>query len=398
MSNSGIMQLMPKIRPLTIEQKKFLAAVATAYSSNGELPTSISVNQITAVCTQQGFRRPNWLMTRENQMSRTTFFLPETLWEAADLQAPISDEDDAGDEGRLNTGMSTPLHTQHIPAKDPLYVPEGCYFKMVKLFKSRKWVPFWITGPTGVAKTMTLEQACHTAGREFFRIQLTKESDEASLLGTFHLRNGETEFVQSRVIDAMERGGVLLLDECDLASEKALCLQPVLEGKPVYLSRARRTVTPAPGFQCVATGNTTGKGDETGMYIGTNLINEAFLDRIAAMTIDHGYPTPHNERVILKRVMQANGIMDEQFIVQLVAWAGKCRENYAQGVISHNISPRRLCRIVEAYAVFEDKEDVLKMALARFSSVDRDAMMGFYRMFNGTTVPQDPPSAQPNSW
>lgn len=377
---------------MTNEQKRFLAAVAAEYSMNGELPSSITVSQISEL-VGRGFKRPNWLMTRDRQMSRDRFMLSEALWEQADLQAPAPQDTDTLDEEDTNV----PNHTEYIPERDPLYVPEGSYFKLVKLFKSKKWVPMWITGPTGVAKTMSIEQACAAAGREFFRIQITKESDEASLLGTFHLRNGETEFVQSRVITAMERGGVLLLDECDLGSDKAMCLQPVLEGKSVYLSRALRTVVPAPGFQCVATANTKGRGDESGMYIGTNFINEAFLDRIAAMTVDHGYPSAANERTILKRVMQTAGIMDEQFIVQLVAWAGKCRENYEQGVISHSISPRRLCRIVEAYAVFEDRDEVIDMALARFGSTDRAAMKGYYTMFNGTTVPA-PSTNQSNTW
>jgi hypothetical protein len=388
------MELMTTSRTgkLTNEQKKFLAAVAAEFSTNGELPSSITVSQI-SLLVGRGYKRPNWLMTRDNQMSKDRFMLAEALWQAADLQAP----DTMSSPGKLDEDTVQPL-TEFVPDRDPLYVPEGSYFKLVKLFKSKRWVPMWITGPTGVAKTMSIEQACAVAGREFFRIQITKESDEAALLGTFHLRNGETEFVQSRVITAMERGGVLLLDECDLASDKAMCLQPVLEGKSVYLTRANRTVTPAPGFQCVATANTKGRGDDTGMYFGTNMVNEAFLDRIAAMTIDHGYPLPANERTILKRIMQAAGIMDEQFIVQLVAWAGKCRENYDQGVISHTISPRRLCRIVEAYAVFEDKEDVVDMALARFNSVDRAAMKGYYTMFNGTTVPPDRSSNQSPTW
>jgi len=365
-------------------QVEFLAAVASNYSRNGELPTYISIEQINSLLhVQPNLTRPDWLMTKRNKTSRNLFMIPEELWQKAGLQAPTPTA-----PGTLDVVSEFPDYTEYIPPQDPQYVPEGAYFNLVKLFRSRRWIPMWIDGPTGGGKTMAVENACHAAGREFFRVQLTVESDEAALLGTYHLKNGETEFVESRIIQAMTRGGVLLLDECDQARERAMCIQPVLEGKSVFLTRANKLIVPAPGFQCVATGNTKGQGDDTGQYTGTNIINEAFLDRISAMSMTQDYPCAVNERNILKRTMADCGIMDEQFVFQLVEWANKCRENHKLGVIQNTISTRKLVRIVEAYSVFEDREEVMKMALNRFDPVSRGAMDQYFKMFDGVTDPQ----------
>lgn len=376
---------------ITQEQKNFLAAAANLFSDqSGDLPSFLTMQQILQLISI-GHKRPNWLMTAKNSLGGDNFLISDHLWQAADLQTPETTKSVKVGEDIIRPGVPT----EHIPIKEPLYVPEGSYFDLVRVFKSKRWLPIWITGPTGTAKTLSVEQACFAAGREYFRIQINSESDEASLLGTFQLRNGETDFVQSLIITAMERGGVLLLDECDFLSVKGLCLQPVLEGKQIYLSRAGRYVNPAPGFQCVATGNTKGRGDDTGMYNGANLINEAFLDRIAPLMIEHGYPLATNEVIILKRVMQSVGIMDEQFVYQLVAWANKCRENFKNGVISHSISPRLLCRIVEAYAVFDDRNKVMEMALSRFETLDKQAIKSYFDFFEGCAAPTSPVS---NVW
>lgn len=301
---------------------------------------------------------------------------------------------------QMATAIDT-AYTEYIPVADPRYVPEGCYEDIVRWAKSKRWIPLWVTGPTGIAKTMSIQEACAVAGRELFRVQITAESDEAALLGTFHLRNGETEFIQSPIITAMERGAVLLLDECDLAGTKAMCLQPVLEGKAVNLTRAKRRQVPRAGFQVIATGNTTGNGDESGSYIGTQIINEAFMNRIGSMTIEHGYPNPVNERNILRKVMAAAGVMDEQFITQLVEWANHCRTNYEQRVIQHNISPRHLCLIAEALAVWDDKDKLINMATARFTSVDRAAIRAAWHMFDGVSAATDltkSSTSQLNTW
>lgn len=386
---------------MTDAQRGFLVAVNAIYGGNGFRPAHISNTQIAELMRKTGLAHPQWLTRRGSgyAMSNTTFMLPETLWDAAGITVDNGSVDRLTSEELDHITDAELETTSMVPARDPLYVPDGCYFDMVTLFKSGQWLPHWIHGPTGGGKTRAIEQACAATNREFFRVQVTAESDEQSLLGGFQLIDGETRYVLGRAPTAMERGGVLLLDEADLAKEKAMCLQPILEGRAIYLSRANRMVRPAKNFQAVATGNTQGRGDDTGQYIGANILNAAFIDRLGAMGIYHGYPEDATERVILHRLMMHKGIMDEQFIFQLVAWAGKCRENVQHGVIQNVISTRKLCDIVTGLAVYGDREKVMQKSLGMFDAVTTATMMSYYRMFDGITaspIPQNVPTG--NTW
>lgn len=384
---------------ITPEMRAFLAAANKQFGA-GVPPSSISKSQIDQLVAT-GVPHPDWLTNASYKMSNTRFMLPDTLWVAAGIDNETVDQRLTAAELDKVSDLEMET-TSMIPARDPLYVPDGCYFDIVTLLREREWLPHWVYGPTGGGKTRAIEQACAATGREFFRVQITSESDEGSLLGGFQLINGETRYVLGRAPMAMKRGGVLLLDEADQGKEKAMCLQPILENRPVYLSRANMVVSPAEGFIALATANTQGRGDDTGLYIGANVQNAAYLDRLGSMGIFHGYPEAVAERLILYRLMLSKGVMDEQFITQLVSWAGKCRENVDNGTIQHYITTRKLCDIVVGWKVYGDKEKVLKKALATFDAVTSTTMTNYYHMFDGLAAEQidNSPSAavDPYRW
>ena len=194
-----------------------------------------------------------------------------------------------------------PVEQDLIPLKDDTYVPFGNFADVKKIIKSGLFYPTFITGLSGNGKTFSVEQACAQLGRELIRVNITIETDEDDLIGGFRLVDGATVWHNGPVIEALERGAVLLLDEVDLASNKILCLQSILEGKGVFLKKTGRYVQPADGFNVIATANTKGKGSDDGRFIGTNVLNEAFLERFA-LTFEQEYPTPSVETKILEKL------------------------------------------------------------------------------------------------
>jgi midasin (ATPase involved in ribosome maturation) len=274
------------------------------------------------------------------------------------------------------------LHTSEaitlVPSKAKGYVPFGHFSDVRMIIKSGKFYPTYITGLSGNGKTMMIEQICAQEKRELVRANITKETDEDDLIGGFRLIDGKTVWQNGPVIVAMERGAILLLDEVDLGDAKLMCLQPVLEGKPIYLKKINRVVTPAPGFNILATANTKGKGSDDGRFIGTNVMNEAFLERFS-ITFEQEYPPLKTEAKILNNVLGASGIEDQDFADKLVNWADMIRKAFYDGAVSDIISTRRLVHICEAYAIFgRDREKAIKLCLNRF---DVDTKGGFYDLY-----------------
>jgi hypothetical protein len=265
-----------------------------------------------------------------------------------------------------------------VPSKASGYVPFGHFPDVRMIIKSGKFYPTYITGLSGNGKTMMIEQICAQEKRELVRANITKETDEDDLIGGFRLIDGKTVWQNGPVIVAMERGAILLLDEVDLGDAKLMCLQPVLEGKPIYLKKINRVVTPAPGFNILATANTKGKGSDDGRFIGTNVMNEAFLERFS-ITFEQEYPPLKTEAKILNNVLGASGIEDKDFADKLVNWADMIRKAFYDGAVSDIISTRRLVHICEAYAIFgQDREKAIKLCLNRF---DVDTKGGFYDLY-----------------
>ena len=266
----------------------------------------------------------------------------------------------------------------NIPAKDPLFVPFGNFSDVNSIFKSNMFYPIYVTGLSGNGKTFMIEQAAAKAGRELFRVNITVETDEDDLLGGFRLVDGETVWFDGPVVEAMRKGAILLLDEVDLASTKIMCLQPVLEGKGVFLKKINEFVECADGFNVVATANTKGKGDETGNFMGAGVLNEAFLERFP-ITVEQEYPSNAVEKKILNKVFDKLNISDSEFVDKLINWADVIRKTYVEGAIDQLITTRRLVHISNAYAIFNmDRMKAISMCVNRFDDETKMAMIDLY--------------------
>ena len=264
-----------------------------------------------------------------------------------------------------------------IPEKDDTFVPFGNFNDIKKIIKSNLFYPTFITGLSGNGKTVCVEQVCAQLKRELIRVNITIETDEDDLIGGFRLVNGETVWHNGPVIEALERGAVLLLDEVDLASNKILCLQSILEGKGVFLKKIGKFIHPKQGFNVIATANTKGKGSDDGRFIGTNILNEAFLERFC-VTFEQSYPTPTTEAKILSKICD-----DDKFVSHLVDWADIIRKTFYDGGIDEVISTRRLVHIVNAYKIFDDKTKSIQVCLNRFDDETKSSFVELYDKVDG---------------
>ena len=264
-----------------------------------------------------------------------------------------------------------------IPELDDTFVKFGNFADVKKVIQSKQFYPAFITGLSGNGKTFSVEQACAQLGRELIRVNITIETDEDDLIGGFRLVDGATIWHDGPVIQALNRGAVLLLDEIDLASNKILCLQPILEGKGVFLKKIGRFVQPKKGFNVIATANTKGKGSDDGRFIGTNVLNEAFLERFP-VTFEQEYPAPTSEQKILMNVADTVGVNDPKFCQKLVDWADIIRKTFYDGGVEEIISTRRLVHIVRAYAIFGKKEKAIGVCVNRFDDDTKQSFMELY--------------------
>tara|TARA_R100001443_G_scaffold67911_1_gene76610 strand:+ start:398 stop:1522 length:1125 start_codon:yes stop_codon:yes gene_type:complete len=264
-----------------------------------------------------------------------------------------------------------------VPTKDNTFVQFGSFSDVKKIIQSKLFYPTFITGLSGNGKTFSVEQACATLKRELIRVNITIETDEDDLIGGFRLLNGQTVWHNGPIIEALERGAILLLDEIDLASNKILCLQSILEGKGVFLKKIGRYVKPAPGFNVIATANTKGKGSEDGRFIGTNVLNEAFLERFP-VTFEQSYPSVKTEFKILKGLAETLNIKDDDFCQRLVDWGDIIRKTFYDGGIEEIISTRRLVHIIRAFSIFKNKAKAIEVCVNRFDDETKQAFMELY--------------------
>jgi len=274
-------------------------------------------------------------------------------------------------------GMTGGESDSLVPSKIDTYVPWGHFEDVVTIMKSRMFYPMFVTGLSGNGKTTMIEQVCAKLKREMFRVNITKQTDEDDLLGGFRLINGETVWCDGPVVRAMKQGGILLLDEVDLASHNIMCLQPVLEGKGVFLKKIGQWVAPADGFQIFATANTKGKGSDDGRFVGTNVLNEAFLDRFS-VTLEQAYAPKNVETRIVKKMMDSLGVSDNAFAKTLVSWADMIRQCYYQDAVDEIITTRRLTNIVTAYSIFKDQKKAIEMAITRFDDATKESFLTMY--------------------
>jgi hypothetical protein len=271
-----------------------------------------------------------------------------------------------------------------IPTKDALFVPFGHYKVVESVIKSNRFYPVFVTGLSGNGKTFMIEQACARANRPLIRVNLTVETDEDDLIGGFRLVDGETVFFKGPVIRAMEQGAILLLDEIDLANPaKILCLQSIAEGSGYFIKKTGEFIEPAAGFNILATANTKGKGSNDGRFVGTNVMNEAFLERFP-ITIEQEYPSEAIEKRILNKVFDSLGVENDGFVEKLVSWASVVRASYFDDAVEEIISTRRLVHIAGAYQIFDNKMKAIQLCVNRFDQETKEVFLELYTKVDET--------------
>ena len=330
---------------------------------------------------------PQWLIkNKDYKVDKATFRLP--LDGDIKKTAVVKTTDTTIETKKEAAYIVSSLTGDIVPKKDPVFVPFGNYADVKSIIKSNKFYPVFVTGLSGNGKTMSILQACAENRKECIRVNVTIETDEDDLLGGYRLRDGQTVWQNGPVIEAMERGALLLLDEIDLASNKIMCLQPILEGSGVFVKKINKFVKPKEGFNVIATANTKGQGSEDGKFIGTNILNEAFLERFP-VTFEQKYPNAKTEEKILNNTLEATGKKDTDYVSKLVTWADVIRKTYFDGGVDEIISTRRLVHIVQAYAIFKNKLKAIEMCTNRFDEDTKTSFVDLYTKVDaGATADQ----------
>ena len=368
---------------LTPRKLQFVEAAASMFG-NGAI---VSKDDLRSAAEEAGVPFPTWM--KKQRVGYNEFELP-TLG-AAELQkaiAPATEAEAAYIMPKLGSmNVETEGFTENlIPEKDKLFVPFGQYDTVKKILASKMFYPAFITGLSGNGKTMSAEQACANLNRKVIRVNFTIETDEDDLIGGFRLVNGETKFFKGPVINAMEKGCVLLLDEIDLGNPaRIMCLQSILEGKGYFIKKTGEYIKPAEGFTVVATANTKGKGSDDGRFIGTNVLNEAFLERFP-ITVEQEYPPLATERKILSKVFTDLGLDDGEFVKKLVDWADIIRKTFYDGGVDEIVSTRRLVHIAKAYSIFNDKLEAIELCINRFDEDTKTSFRDLYTKVDADVI------------
>ena len=375
-----------KMTTLNNIQKEIVEALHSHYGKS-----ELSRSEINSFVKDNGFKNPSWLKSSTYKIGRGLYQLPI---DGVDIKVPqttdskVTQKTETADVTEtINQAafIVSSLTGNIVPVKDPVFVPWGHYKDIKQIVSSKQFYPIFITGLSGNGKTMNVQQACAQTKRECIRVNITIETDEDDLLGGYRLQDGQTVWQNGPVIEAMERGALLLLDEIDLASNKVMCLQPILEGNGVFLKKINKFIAPAEGFNVIATANTKGQGSEDGRFIGTNILNEAFLERFP-ITVEQTYPTNKIENKILSNVMSKRNLtrkMDEEFGNNLVTWADVIRKTFYEGGVDEIISTRRLVHIIEAFAIFKDKMKAIELCTNRFDTDTKTSFADLYTKIDG---------------
>ena len=361
------------------------AQVEALYKKYGR--TEISRSEINDFVKSGEISNPSWLKNKKYLVSRGVYSLPiaGNDFSPTLTDVPLVPEEPKEPVVAKAAFVVSSLIGNIVPDKDPVFVPWGYFKDIKKIVSSKAFYPIFVTGLSGNGKTMNVSQACAAANRECIRVNITIETDEDDLLGGYRLQDGQTVWQDGPVIEAMKRGALLLLDEIDLASNKIMCLQPILEGNGVFLKKINQFVKPAKGFNVIATANTKGQGSDDGKFIGTNILNEAFLERFP-ITIEQAYPTNKIEEKILLNVMsdkKLTSAVDNEFAKSLVTWADIIRKTYYEGGVDELISTRRLVHIVEAFSIFKNKMKAIEMCTNRFDLDTKTSFLDLYTKIDG---------------
>ena len=362
---------------LNLKQKEFVDYALKTFGTN-ELTTA----QLKEANAHFGCKyAPQWLIKNQDyKVGKSLFKLPSENEDKVSSAKITPTEKVLTPETSKNEAayVVSSLVGDIVPKKDSTFVSFGNYPDLKSIIKSKIFYPVFITGLSGNGKTFGVTQACAENRRELIRVNITIETDEDDLLGGYRLKDGQTVWQNGPVIEAMERGAVLLLDEIDLASNKIMCLQPILEGSGVYVKKINKFVKPADGFTVVATANTKGQGSDDGKFIGTNVLNEAFLERFP-ITFEQSYPSAKIEEKILVNTMGNYGKVDKEFCKKLVTWADVIRKTYFDGGVDEIISTRRLVHIVQAFNIFKgNKMKSIEVCVNRFDDDTKNSFMELY--------------------
>ncbi len=365
---------------LNTKQQEF---VKHAYEKFGK--SQLSVDELKQANKKFGCKyAPQWLIkNKDYKVGKSLFKLPvdgESQSVAVKKTANTESEKilaPANETKKEAAYVVSSLVGDIVPKKDPVFVSFGNYPDLKSIIKSNRFYPVFITGLSGNGKTMGVTQACAEAKKELIRVNITIETDEDDLLGGYRLKDGQTVWQNGPVIEAMERGALLLLDETDLASNKIMCLQPILEGSGVFVKKINKFIKPANGFNVIATANTKGQGSEDGKFIGTNVLNEAFLERFP-ITFEQKYPSVNIEKKILNNTLKSYGKSDVKFVDKLTTWADVIRKTYFDGGVDEIISTRRLVHITQAYSIFDNKMKAVQMCTNRFDDDTKNSFVELY--------------------
>ena len=356
------------------QKQKFVDSATEMFG----IGTVINKQQVREASANAGVPLAGWFM-KQYKVAYNQFKLPGESAPTTIVNTPT--------ESAVVNLVATNMEKQNlVPSAFEGFVPWGHFKDIKQIVKSGIFYPVFTTGLSGNGKTLMIEQVHAEMGKELIRVNITIETDEDDLLGGFRLVNGETKFVPGPVVEAMERGCTLLLDECDLGSNKLMCLQPVLEGKGVYLKKVNKWITPKEGFNVMATANTKGKGSEDGRFIGTNILNEAFLERFA-ITIEQPYPAASVEKKIVLGSMKKYGAVDEDFATNLVTWSEVIRKTFFDGGVDELISTRRLDHIAKSFSIFKDKQKSIELCVSRFDQDTKESFLDLYSKIDAGVNP-----------
>jgi len=362
---------------LNKKQLQQLEVIQSVYKSD-----TVTRAQINNLVKKKKISNPSWLKSDKYKVDRGVYKLPSNNSTSTVTQVDVP---------KTNTEAAyvvSSLTDNVVPSLIPNFVNFGNYTDIKNIVKSKKFYPVFITGLSGNGKTLAVTQACAETKREMIRVNITIETDEDDLLGGYRLKDGQTVWQDGPVIEAMKRGAVLLLDEIDLASNKVMCLQPILEGSGVYVKKINRFVKPKLGFNVIATANTKGQGSDDGKFIGTNVLNEAFLERFP-VTFEQEYPSAKVEEQIVSNTLKSAGKSDTKFATNLVTWADVIRKTYKDGGIDEIISTRRLVHIAEAYGIFKNKMKAIQVCTNRFDDDTKNSFTELYSKVDaGASVEQ----------
>jgi len=352
----------------------------------GEDRKNITRAEIQHLTAEYNLSWPSWIQKLKE--SRGVYYLPDLkgVYGGIDLYETLNAADSAkvyqvaadsvAQMAPSAIGVTEPQES-YVPEKFEGYVPWGNFNTVKEVIKSGIFYPMFITGLSGNGKTLMVSEVCSRLKREYVRANITVETDEDDLIGGFRLLNGETVWHDGPVVTAMKRGALLLLDEIDLASNKIMCLQPILEGSSIYLKKIGKWVHPTPGFNVIATANTKGQGSDDGRFIGTNVMNESFLERFP-VTIEQSYPTNKIEEKILVNELAKHDKVEGEFVGNLVKWADVIRKTFYEGGVDEIISTRRLVHIVNAFSIFDDKLKAISMCISRFDTETKESFLDLY--------------------